>query len=69
MFVPAVIAIAVAVFVAWMLIDGDVPTAVRNRAVLAAIAFALGVTTIFVGLGAAALGLYLYKRNQKSIDD
>lgn len=34
--------------------DGPVPTAVRNRAVLAAIAFALGVTTIFVGLGAAA---------------
>lgn len=34
--------------------DGPVPAAVRNRAVLAAIAFALGVTTIFVGLGAAA---------------
>lgn len=34
--------------------DGPVPTAVRNRAVVAALAFALGVTTIFVGLGAAA---------------
>lgn len=34
--------------------EGPVPPAVRNRAVLAAIAFALGVTTIFVGLGAAA---------------
>ena len=34
--------------------EGPVPVAVRNRAVLAAIAFALGVTTIFVGLGAAA---------------
>ena len=34
--------------------DGPLPAAVRNRAVLAAIAFALGVTTIFVGLGAAA---------------
>lgn len=34
--------------------DGPVPAAVRNRAVIAAIAFALGVTTIFVGLGAAA---------------
>ena len=33
---------------------GPVPVAVRNRAVLAAVAFALGVTTIFVGLGAAA---------------
>ena len=34
--------------------DGPIPVAVRNRAVLAAIFFALGVTTIFVGLGAAA---------------
>ena len=34
--------------------DGPIPVAVRNRAVLAAILFALGVTTIFVGLGAAA---------------
>lgn len=34
--------------------DGPIPTQVRNRAVLAAILFALGVTTIFVGLGAAA---------------
>lgn len=33
---------------------GPVPAAIRNRAVLAAIFFALGVTTIFVGLGAAA---------------
>lgn len=33
---------------------GPVPVEVRNRAVMAAIAFALGVTTIFVGLGAAA---------------
>lgn len=36
--------------------SGPVPVAVRNRAILAAIAFALGVTTIFVGLGAAATG-------------
>ena len=34
--------------------QGPVPVAVRNRAVLAAVAFALGITTIFVGLGAAA---------------
>ncbi|MBT8416058.1 MAG: cytochrome c biogenesis protein CcdA, partial [Silicimonas sp.] len=34
--------------------DTKIPVAVRNRAVLAAIFFALGVTTIFVGLGAAA---------------
>ena len=34
--------------------DGPIPKEVRNRAILAAIAFALGVTTIFVGLGAAA---------------
>jgi cytochrome c-type biogenesis protein len=33
---------------------GPIPKAVRNRAVVAAVAFALGVTTIFVGLGAAA---------------
>lgn len=33
---------------------GPVPVEVRNRAVIAAIAFALGITTIFVGLGAAA---------------
>ena len=34
--------------------QGPVPVAVRNRAVVAAVAFALGITTIFVGLGAAA---------------
>ena len=35
---------------------GPMPVAVRNRAIVAAVAFALGITTIFVGLGAAATG-------------
>ncbi len=34
--------------------DAEVPESVRNRAVLSAICFALGVITIFMGLGATA---------------